>query len=85
VTLDHTVIRENSAIKGPSDKGGGVENHKGGTLTLIASRVIDNIATGMGGGIWNSEDAADPGTVEMDAGSSVTGNTPDDCVGTTAC
>jgi hypothetical protein len=40
-----------------------------------------------GGGIWNGEsDFQDTsGTVTVSTDSSVIGNTPDDCYGTTAC
>jgi hypothetical protein len=67
-------------------EGGGVYIHSAGVLTLIGSHITRNTAGDSGGGIFNFDD--DPrwaGTVTLDAASSVTGNTPDDCVGTTAC
>jgi hypothetical protein len=54
-------------------------------VTLIASEVRRN-RSATGGGIWN--DAVPGGgetSVTLDAGSSVAGNDPDDCFGTTAC
>jgi hypothetical protein len=63
--------------------GGGILNR--GQLTLTGSTVRGNSIggdPGGGGGIFNWQGE---GTVALDAGSSVTGNTPDDCVGTPAC
>jgi hypothetical protein len=44
--------------------------------------VTGNHAAHGGGGIWAAPNLSD---VTLDATSSVTGNTPDDCVGTSAC
>lgn len=64
--------------------GGGIANL--GTLVLVASSVARNTANGSGGGIWNSPGPGPRGgSVSLLDGSSVTGNTPDDCVGTPAC
>jgi hypothetical protein len=60
-------------------RGGGILNR--GRLTLRHSTVASNTASDQGGGIFNSQS----GTVALHAGSSVTGNAPDDCVGTPAC
>jgi hypothetical protein len=67
------VIRENTA-----GQGGGIFNRN--SLTLDGSTVTNNDA-GDGGGIFNEA----PGTVTLDGSSSVTGNTPNNCVGTPAC
>jgi predicted outer membrane repeat protein len=47
-----------------------------GTLTLNQTSVTGNTADDGGGGIYVSS-----GTVTLQNGSQVTGNTPDDCVG----
>lgn len=63
--------------------GGGIQNS--GELVLTDSHVTRNSVArgpGSGGGIYNWPD---DGTVTLEGTSSVTGNTPDDCVGTTAC
>ena len=62
--------------------GGGIENTRG-TVTLSASTVTANVVGdrelgSQGAGIHNR----DGGTVTLDSTSSVTGNTPYDCVGT---
>jgi hypothetical protein len=72
-TLTDTIVRGNSARRG-----GGVWNEF--ILTLTRTTVTGNVAQVRGGGIFSLEDL-----VELDAASSVTGNTPDDCAGTTAC
>ncbi len=59
--------------------GGGIMNR--GSLTLRDATVTANTAHGQGGGIYNSAS----GTVTLRGSASVTGNTPDDCVGTPAC
>ena len=59
--------------------GGGIGN--AGTVRLRDSTVTANTANDRGGGIFN--DAS--GTVTFRGTASVTGNTPDDCVGTPAC
>jgi hypothetical protein len=83
MTLTNSHVSGNSA-----SLGGGIAN-QGGTLTLSdSSTVTDNTATGgagSGGGIHNDVDDPDGGTVAVIGGSSVTGNAPDDCVGTDAC
>jgi hypothetical protein len=65
--------------------GGGIWN--AATLVLRASAVSGNLAGDEGGGIWNNQDPGEwqVGSVTLDADSSVTGNAPDDCVGTPAC
>ena len=51
-----------------------------------SSSVTANTAGTAGGGIWNDDGPEDGvGTVIVRGGSTVTGNTPDDCYGTTAC
>ena len=59
---------------------GGISNARG-TVTMTASTVSANTSQASGGGIHNR----DGGTIMLDATSSVTGNVPDDCVGTPAC
>ena len=64
--------------------GGGIGNL--GDLTLVDTVVRDNRASDVGGGIYDGGLDGDPvGTLTLDTASSVTGNTPDDCVGTPAC
>ena len=79
MTLDACTVAANTA-----DSGGGIINF--GTLSLInGSIVTDNATTGgpagQGGGINNQSG----GTVTLSVGSSVTGNTPNNCEGTAAC
>ena len=66
-------------------KGGGISNWWG-EVTLTSSTITGNTGRRGGGGIYNDldEDYGD-GITTLDADSSVTGNTPDDCVGTPAC
>ena len=65
-------------------RAGGIRND--GTLSLLGSTVTANVAGRSGGGIWNRQaNGTSPGVVTLDGTSSVTGNTPDDCVGTPAC
>jgi hypothetical protein len=81
------VLRELSRVEGntsesalPGPGGGGVFNR--GRLILRDSSITGNTSTtDPGGGIYNAGD----GTVVLRGTSSVTGNTPDDCVGTPAC
>jgi nitrous oxidase accessory protein NosD len=78
VTLSSSSISLNTATR----YGGGIYNS--GTLNLVSSSVTRNAASavaGSGGGIYNG--ALSLGVVTVDALSSVTGNTPDDCVGCT--
>ena len=60
-------------------RGGGILNR--GSLILRDSTVSANTATEPGGGIFNGPS----GMVALQGSSSVTGNAPDDCVGTPAC
>ena len=76
LVLSSSTVRGNEAIN--NGIGGGFYNF--GSLRLIASKVTANVADHGGGGIWD-----EGGSVMLDAGSSVTGNVPDDCVGTPAC
>jgi hypothetical protein len=64
-------------------RGGGIFNNR--NLSLVDTVVRHNRASEIGGGIYNEDFLGTPGTVEIDAGSSVSRNSPDDCVGTTAC
>jgi hypothetical protein len=84
ITLINTRITGCSA-----ERGGGIYNGLNGALTLRSNSVITgNNAVGSGGG---ADDPVAGGiqndgySVEVLDGSSVTGNTPFDCVGTTAC
>jgi hypothetical protein len=89
ITLDGSTITGNVA----GFVGGGILNADiyepepyvgggcGGTVTLIASNVTGNEVES-GGGIVNHGGGA---AINLDAASSVTGNIPDDCVGTVAC
>jgi hypothetical protein len=67
-----------STVSGNTGLGGGLVNY--GTLRLVGTSVTGNTARREGGGIRN-----DGGTVTLDGTSTVTGNVPDDCVGTPAC
>ena len=84
VTLINTRITGCSA-----ERGGGIHNGLNGELTLRSNSVITgNSATGSGGG---ADDPVAGGiqhvglSVQVLDGSSVTGNTPVNCVGTTVC
>ena len=65
-------------------EGGGISNDRG-EVTLTSSTVTGNTAR-RGEGIHNEifEDYGE-GIITLDAASSVTGNTPNDCVSTDAC
>jgi hypothetical protein len=73
VTLTNSVVAGNSARRW----GGGIDNEA--ELSLSASRVSHNTAGRRGGGIYNRM------SLLLDEASTVTGNSPDDCVGTPAC
>jgi hypothetical protein len=73
LTLKRTSVTANS--------GGGIDNWR--RLVLDDSLVTRNTSASSGGGIRNKRAAG--ARVTLDADSSVTGNTPDDCVGTPAC
>ena len=77
VTLVRSEVRGNTA-----DEGAGIFNYGIGVVNLMDSHVRANAALSRGGGILSDGDSD---TVTLDADSSVTGNTPDDCVGTQAC
>ena len=65
-----------------SDTVGGGIGTQWGELVLVDTTITANTATQHGGGIFVVDDST---SVTLDATSSVTGNTPDDCYGTTAC
>jgi hypothetical protein len=73
LTLDGCLISGND--------GGGITTHWG-ELVLIGTTITANTAARPGGGIHVVDGST---SVTLDATSSVTGNTPDDCYGTTAC
>jgi hypothetical protein len=75
VTAEDCVFSGNRA----ENDGGGIVAHSG-ALTLAASQVRNNTAGGEGGGIRTYY--AD---VTLQDGSTVSGNDPDNCVGTAAC
>ena len=77
--VSRNVVQEGFDASNGWGIGGGVINS--GVLELVRSTVNENEAALEGGGIWNGSG----GDVTLDASSSVTGNTPDDCVGTSAC
>lgn len=81
LTLDGSRVAGNAA----GLRGGGIWSN--GRVTLLGTAVIGNAAGRRGGGIWSRQDAAQGpvGVVTLDSTSSVTENTPDDCVGTDAC
>jgi hypothetical protein len=72
VTLIGCQVTGNSAGDDGTGQGGGIFN--AGTITLDASSVSDNSAGDDGGGIYNNG-----GTVDLLNGSSVSGNSPNDC------
>jgi hypothetical protein len=75
LTLVGSVVRDDVAHSG----GAGVLNDAEGTVIVVRSVIRGNrTAQSMGGGVLND------GTLTI-TGSSVTQNTPDDCVGTDAC
>lgn len=79
VTLSGSSVSGNTA----SASGGGIFN-SGGTVSLANSQVSGNTANptlGSGGGIFNDTSTLVVGIITLDAGSSVSGNSPDDCVG----
>ena len=69
LTLTRVLVTGNTT----TENGGGIASN--GTLTLNATTVTNNTATGRGGGVRST------GTLIVNAGSSITGNTPDQCVG----
>jgi hypothetical protein len=77
-----TLVRSRVVGNASDYRGGGIENS--GTLRLVDSTVTGNTAADGAGGIYNESGEA-IGTVMLIGSSSVTGNTPDDCVGTPAC
>ncbi len=84
LTLIGSTIRENRSGGWDLDDAGGGGIQNSGQLVLTDSKVIGNSiggGPGAGGGIFNWSE----GTVSLDGTSSVTGNAPDDCVGTPAC
>jgi predicted outer membrane repeat protein len=76
LTLVSCLITRNSGTLG-----GGIGTHWG-ELVLVDTTITANTATQHGGGIFVEDDST---SVTLDATSSVSGNTPDDCYGTTAC
>jgi hypothetical protein len=79
VTLSGSSVSGNTA----SANGGGISN-SGGTVSLLNSQVSGNNASptlGSGGGIFNDTSTLIVGIITLDTGSSVSGNSPDDCVG----
>jgi hypothetical protein len=80
-----TVTLSGSSVNGniASANGGGIYNG-GGTVRLLSSQVSGNTASatiGSGGGIFNDTSRLIVGIITLDAASSVSGNSPDDCVG----
>ncbi len=67
LTLTRVLVTDNTAAVG-----GGIYN--GSSLILNATTVTDNTATSSGGGIYND------GTLILNVGSSISGNSPDQCV-----
>lgn len=78
-TLRDSVVRLNVA----AGEGGGIVNLPRSTLVLEGTSVTSNTAGAAGGGLRNRSRLA--GAVTLRSGSAVTGNTPEDCSGTTAC
>jgi hypothetical protein len=77
-----TLVRSRVVRNSTGYRGGGISNW--GTLRLVDSTVSDNTASDRAGGLYNDINES-VGSVILKGSSSVTGNTPDDCVGTPAC
>jgi predicted outer membrane repeat protein len=77
LTLQSCLLSGNTSAQ----DGGGIDAHWG-QLSLVDTTVTGNTAARHGGGIFVVDGTT---TVTLDAASSVTGNTPDDCYGTPAC
>jgi hypothetical protein len=77
LSLTRSSVRDNSAAGG-----GGI--YTSYSLWLTDSTVTRNTAGVRGGGVRNAP-YDEGGTVTLEGTSSVTGNTPDDCVGTPSC
>lgn len=77
LTLKSCLITGNTSAQ----DGGGIRTRRG-QLDLIGTTITGNRAARHGGGLFVLEGTTE---VTLDATSSVTGNTPDDCFGTTAC
>lgn len=77
LTLEGCLLSGNTAAQ----DGGGIDAHWG-QLSLVGTTVTGNTAVRHGGGIFVVDGTTQ---VTLDATSSVTGNTPDDCFGTPAC
>jgi hypothetical protein len=84
LVIEASTLSGNSAsYRGAEDAmGGGLYVSRRATVSLLATTVTGNVATGSGGGVYVGGANA---TFTLDAASSVTGNGPDDCVGTLAC
>jgi hypothetical protein len=76
LTLSLTEIVNNHALDG---QGGGILNVGGKVALQELTQVLKNMAD-RGGGLFNQG-----GTVTIDGDSVVTGNEPDNCLGTSAC
>jgi hypothetical protein len=74
-------LGEGTNVTGNRADGRGAGVFNAGALVLEGTAIVSNTAEKRGGGIFN----VTAGTVSLDGVSSVTGNTPDDCVGTSAC
>ncbi|WP_375371993.1 right-handed parallel beta-helix repeat-containing protein [Salinispora sp. H7-4] len=72
------VLRGTKVTGNQANLGGGIYNGGGGTLTLFATAVVENIAITDGGGIFNAG-----GTVELNTatGTVVVKNRPNNCSG----
>ncbi|WP_028188593.1 hypothetical protein [Salinispora pacifica] len=72
------VMRKTKVIGNRADQGGGIYNDANGALTLFSTKIVKNIATTDGGGIFNNG-----GTVELNTvtGTTVVKNRPDNCSG----
>ena len=57
IHMSNDTVSDNTATAGPQASGGGIDNS--GLLTLDSSSVTGNVATGVGGGLRNEEQADD--------------------------
>jgi hypothetical protein len=77
LTLDACLVSGNTS----SQDGGGIDAHWG-QLVLLGTTITANTALRHGGGIYVEDGTT---SVTLDATSSVHGNVPDDCYGTSSC
>ena len=79
-SVSTTIVIDSTISSNTADLGGGIYNE--GPLTLAGTTTVSgNNATSDGGGIINEA----TGVITLEGTSSVHDNSPNNCVGTTAC